>query len=264
MSWPSKEKTIDGVDWSWWQQNADNSFIDVDAFMAQNPNIKLVMLRACWVNGAPDKSYPHYFDGFRKHDVIVVAYLWPNPLRSDMQDRWVVAIGDRIPDGIMLDFELTFNQTDAVLTDNAEQAFEDAEIFQLPVIGYTRGNWWAKHIKRPIEIGKTFIVAHYPHFLLDGKWQQCRNHAELHNNLPIKQDYTPYIGRLEREQVLGWQCSEKGRLAPYTKNMDLDSLIKDGVDKMFGTHPVDPEPDQPTPIELVFKKGEIALTITEM
>ena len=49
-----------------------------------------------------------------------------------------------------------------------------------------------------------------------------------------------------------------------TKNMDLDSLIKDGVDKMFGTHPVDPEPDQPTPIELVFKKGEIALTITEM
>ena len=237
MSWPIKEETVDTVDWSWWQQNADGSFIDVDAFMAQNPSIKVVILRACWVNGAPDKSYAHYYDAFRKHDVKIIAYLWPNPLRADMQDRWCVAIGDRIPDAIMLDFELTFYQTDEVLTDNAEQSFKDAEIFELPIIGYTRGNWWEIHIKRTVEIGKMFIVAHYPHFLLDGKWQQCRTHADLHSRLPIGNSFTPYLGRLKKAQIFGWQLSAKGRLRPYLKDMDLDSLIGIEVDRMFGEQP---------------------------
>ena len=142
MSWPTKEETIDAVDWSYWQQNADGSFIDVDAFMAQNPNIKVVILRACWVSGVPDKSYPVYFDAFRRHDVIIIAYLWPNPLRADMQERWILAIGDRVPDGIMLDFELTFYQTDEVLTDNAEQSFEDAEVFRFGRRAFARLDRW--------------------------------------------------------------------------------------------------------------------------
>ena len=265
MSWPFKELTLDAIDWSWWQQNADKSFIDVDAFMAQNPNIKLVILRACWVNGNPDKSYSYYFDAFRKHDVIIIAYLWPNPLRADMQDRWLVAIGDRIPDGIMIDFELTFYQTDKVLTDNAEQAFEDAEIFQLPIIGYTRGNWWEIHIKRTVELGKKFIVAHYPFFLIEGKWQQCQNHADLHKNLPIGNSFTPYLGRLKKAQVLGWQVSEKGRLAPYPKAMDLDSMIKAEIEKMFDVQPEpEPEPETKIPIQLSYPADQVELTVVEM
>jgi len=244
MSWPIKDETIDSIDWSWWQQHNDK-FIDVDEFMAQNPNIKVVILRACWVNGMPDKSYPVYFDAFRKHDVTIVAYLWPNPLRDDIQERWCIAIGDRIPDGIMLDFELTFYQTNKVLTDNAEQSFKDAEIFQLPVIGYTRGEWWNTHIIRTVEINKYFIVAHYPFFLLDGIWQQCRNHSELHNKLPIDNNFTPYLGRLKKKQVLGWQLSEKGRLAPYKKSMDLDSLIKAIWNKVFKKQPDEPV-EEPT------------------
>ncbi len=263
MSWLAKEETDDSTDWSFWQQNADGSWIDVDAFMAQNPNIKTVILRACWVSGVPDKSYPHYFDAFQKHDVKIIAYLWPNPLRPNMQDLWCIAIGDRIPDAIMLDFELTFLQSDEVITDNAEQSFKDAEIFQLPVIGYTRGEWWTTHIKRTIEIGKLFIIAHYPYFLLDGKWQQCRTHADLHQQLPIGNSFTPYLGRLKKEQVLGWQVSCKGRLAPYAKDMDLDSLIKADMDKLFGGHTPDPQPEK-IPMQISYPAGRVDLSIVEV
>jgi hypothetical protein len=263
MSWPAKEETQDTIDWSSWQQNANGSWIDVDAFMAQNPNIKNVILRACLVNGAPDRSYAHYFDAFRKHDVKIIAYLWPNPIRADIQDRWCVAIGDRIPDAIMLDFELTFYQTDEVLTDNAEQSFKDAEIFELPVIGYTRGEWWTTHIKRTIEIGKLFIIAHYVFFMLDGKWQQCRNHADLHKHLPISNNFTPYLGRIKRTQVLGWQVSCKARLAPYLKDMDLDSLIKAAIDKLLGDHTIDPLPEK-LPIQISYPAGRVELTEVEV
>lgn len=263
MSWPAKEETLDAVDWSFWQQNADGSFIDVDAFVAQNPNIKVVMLRACWVNGAVDRSYAHYANAFRKHKhVKVIAYLWPNPLRTDMIARWTEALrsADEMPDAIMLDFELTFYQTDRVLTDNAEQSFKDAEIFELPVFGYTRGNWWEQHIKRTIEIGKMFLVAHYPYFLLDGKWQQCRTHADLHKHLPIGNSFTPYLGRLKKEQVLGWQISEKGRLAPYLKAMDLDSLIKLEADKMFKEE--DPDPTERAEVTITHK-GPVDIIVVE-
>ncbi len=263
MSWLAKEETLDGTDWSWWQQKADGSFIDVDAFMAQNPNIKVVILRACWVSGVPDKSYPHYFDAFRKHDVKIIAYLWPSPIRADIQERWILAIGDRIPDAIMLDFELTFQQTDEVLTDNAEQSFKDAEIFQLPIIGYTRGNWWEKHIKRTIEIGRLFIIAHYPYFLLDGKWQQCRTHADLHKHLPIGNSFTPYLGRLKKEQVLGWQISEKGRLAPYPKDMDLDSLLRVAFGKLFENDPIEPQPEK-IPIQISYPADRVDLSVVEV
>jgi hypothetical protein len=156
-----------------------------------------------------------------------------------------------MPDAIMLDFELTFYQTDKVITANAEQSFKDAELFDLPVVGYTRGNWWELHIKKTVEIGRLFIVAHYPHFLLDGKWQQCRTHADLHQQLPIGNSFTPYLGRLKKEQVIGWQVSCKGRLAPYAKDMDLDSLLIKWVSDTFDIdQPEDPDEPQKTAIEI--------------
>jgi len=258
MSWPIKDATKDAVDWSCYQQNSDGSFIDVDAFMAQNPNIKTVILRACWTNGVLDRSYPIYYEAFRKHDVTIVAYLWPNPCRTDMLARWtecLLAASD-MPDGLMLDFELTFYQTDEVLTANAEQSFKDAETFDLPVIGYTRGEWWDKHIKTTVELGKYFIVAHYPYFLLDGIWQQCRNHEELHCKLPIDNSFTPYLGRLKKEQVLGWQFSAKGRLKPYPKDMDLDSIIKSIWNKVFTDQPEEPT-DDPHTFTVIKQKGDI-------
>lgn len=250
MSWPSKEEIVDAIDWSWYQQN-NGVFIDVDEFVAQNPNVKVVMLRACWVNGTPDKSYAVYANAFRKHeDIVVIAYLWPNPLRTDMIARWTEALltADEMPDAIMLDFELTFHETDAVLTKNAEQSFRDAELFDLPILGYTRGNWWEIHIKTTVELGRTFIVAHYPYFLINGKWQQCLTHADLHKNLPIGNSFTPYLGRLKPAQTIGWQCSEKGRLAPHApRAMDLDTFITKMFIEWYGSDPWADEPTEPDP-----------------
>ena len=268
MSWPAKEDTTDAIDWSYWQQNADGSWIDVDEFVTQNPSVKVDILRACCVNGAVDKSYAHYANAFRKHKhIIVIAYLWPNPMRTDMIARWTEALlsADEMPDGLMLDFELTFYQTDEVLTKNAEQSFKDAALFDLPVIGYTRGNWWELHIKTAVERGRLFIVAHYPHFLLDGKWQQCRTHADLHAQLPIGNSFTPYLGRLKKEQVIGWQVCAKGRLAPYAKDMDLDSLLTSWVLNTFGGEqpflPIDRAQVTVThkgPVDIIVVEGEYA------
>jgi hypothetical protein len=254
MSWPAKEETLDSTDWSWFQQNSDGSFIDVDRFVAENPNVKVVMLRACWPNGAPDKSYAYYANTFRKYpDIVVIAYLWPNPLRSDQPARWTEALltADEMPDAVMLDFELTFYQTDEVLTKNARESIAEAKKFDLPLVLYTRGNWWEQHIKdASIEQGETFIVAHYPYFLINGTWQQCIRHSDLHANLPIGNSFTPYLGRIKKSQAMGWQCSCKGRLAPYKKDVDLDSLITAMFIAWYGEDPwADTEPDpEPPPV----------------
>ena len=247
MTWPTKDETIDAIDWSWWQQKNDGTFLDVDAFVAQNPNVKFVMLRATLVNGLPDVSYKHYADAFSKYpDITVVAYLWPNPLRADMLARWTTALetAEEMPDGLMLDFELTFYQTDDVLTANAEQSFQDVATFGIPYFGYTRGNWWEQHIKTTVEVGRMFVIAHYPYFLVDGKWQQSKRHSDLHKNLPIHNNFTPYLGRIKPEQVLGWQFSAKGKLPPHAPHdMDLDSMHRARVAAHFG----EPAPPPPPP-----------------
>ncbi len=248
MSWPSKEEVVDAIDWSWYQQD-NGVFINVDEFVAQNPNVKIVMLRAVWPNGVADKSYAIYANAFRKYkDIVVIAYLWPNPLRTDILARWTEALltADEMPDAIMLDFELTFHVTDAKLTANAEQSFKDAELFDLPVLGYTRGLWWNQHIKTTVELGRTFIVAHYPFFLIEGKYQQCIRHSDLHAVLPISNSFTPRLGRLKKPQIIGWQVSEKGRLAPHApRAMDLDTFIRTMFIEWYGSDPwaETPEPD---------------------
>ena len=246
MTWPIKEETIDAIDWSWYQQGSDGSFIDVDQFVAQNPNVKMVMLRAVWPNGVLDSAYPYFMDAFAQYpDIIRVAYLWPNPLRTDVLARWTTALETPVarPQGLMLDFELTFHQTDDVLTDNAEQAFQDVATFDLPYFGYTRGNWWQQHIKTTVEKNRMFVIAHYPYFLIRDKWQQSRNHGNLHTNLPIHNNFTPALGRIKPEQVLGWQFSDRGKLSPHAPHaMDLDSMLKDRVNAMFREEVPDPTP----------------------
>lgn len=228
MSWLSKNELVRGVDWSWYQQNSNGTFIDVGQFVAQNPLVEVFILRACWPNGEPDKAYPYYFDELTARDKKVAAYLWPNPIREDQPVRWQYAIGDRVPKVIMLDFELTFYQTNAVLTANAEDSFEHAEALfatDSPVIGYTRAAWWAEHITSDIEKDHQFILAHYPYFLQTGTWRQIENFGVLENALPIDNNFTPYMGgRFDHNNVLGWQFSSKGRLASYTKDIDMDSL----------------------------------------
>jgi len=231
MSWPTKDQLIDAVDWSWYQQNGDRSPIDVPAFCATNPNVEVFILRAAWPSGKADAFYPVYYDALTALDKRVVSYIWPNPIRTldEMRGNWWYAMGQgkRVPRAIMVDFELTFFQEDTALTDNAAATFAalDEDYPDAEIIGYTRANWWELHIKRPIEHGRKFILAHYPLLLIDGKWQQARSHTHLHRNLPIDNNFTPYMGkRFAHESVIGWQFSARGRLAPYQKDMDLDSL----------------------------------------
>ncbi len=257
MTWPSRDQVVDGTDWSWYQQNAGGTPIDVSAFCAQNPNVELFILRAVWPSGVADPLYSVYYDMLIDEGKDVAAYLWPNPIRTmdEMRGNWWTALGSgaRVPKVIMGDFELTFFQSDEILTDNAEESFEawEEDYPESEVIGYTRGNWWETHIKRTIERGRNFIVAHYPKFLLDGEWRFCRTHADLDRFLPIGNSFTPYIGRMELDQVIGFQFSAKGRLDPYLKDMDLDSINKvwkDGVYDSGADPDPDPDPDIPEAI----------------
>lgn len=274
MSWPKTEDTVDAIDWSWYQQDSSDGSkpIDVDEFCARNPNIKVAILRACWPNGAQDRLYPVYYKAFRRNGLKVIAYLWPNPLRTDMLARWTEALRDPdtgemlLPDAIMLDFELTFQQTDAVITSNAEQSFADAQHFALPVIGYTRGYWWQTHIIRPVERGKQFIIAHYPSFMIAGQQRQLKSHAELHSFLPIDNGFTPYLGtRITKEQTIGWQVSEQGRLAPYTKDMDLDTLLLAWVNETLDDEPTPvPEPPSTAKITLSYPPNLVEVELVEV
>jgi GH25 family lysozyme M1 (1,4-beta-N-acetylmuramidase) len=247
VSWPDRDFLVRGVDWSWYQQNSNGSYIDVGQFVAQNPAVEVFILRACWPNGVQDAAYPYYYDELTARGKKVAAYLWPNPTRPEQPASWQFAIGDRVPKLIMLDFELTYYQTDAVLTANAEESFAHASaLFDTHVIGYTASYWWETHIKTDLEKSHQFILAHYPYFLQGGVWKEMENFEVLEKQLPIDNNFTPRMGaRFTHDNVIGWQFSSKGRLPSYNNNMDLDSLKRAWVSLVFEDIPVPPTPLPP-------------------
>jgi len=245
MAWPELSKTIKAVDVSWYQHDGTDQRrpFDVDLFCEKHPDVELALIRACWPSGKPDAHYPHYFDGFMRNDVKVAAYLWPNPIRpiSEVADNWKRALGDRVPDLLELDLELTFYQSDTIITANAKESIERLRILwpDPAVIPYTRATWWDQHITDPDWFrDMRFHLAHYPYITYDqraGKWRVAYSFGEVTSKLPIDNGFTPFRGAaIRQEQVVAWQFTDKGRLAPVRGAIDLDFYSRPWVESVYG------------------------------
>jgi GH25 family lysozyme M1 (1,4-beta-N-acetylmuramidase) len=98
-----------------------------------------------------------------------------------------------------------------------------------PNVGvYTRGNWWDENIREHgWEKDYRFWIAHYPMWWRTGNaWRQALDFEELEVELPDPRREWPNIGAfIPKENVIGWQFSDHGRLPGYGKNLDLDLWI---------------------------------------
>jgi len=266
MPWPKTEETLDGIDWSFYNQTGNDMSHPIPAtlFAALNPNVELYWFRACWPGGAPDLLYPYHYDEIVKAKKMVAAYLWPNVTQpiATVVKNWKKALGvgegltPRVPKLIILDFENpTYSRSDGELTNNLHESLEAARIaFPQSVIGgYGRASWLDEHIKVPLPSGFPWIVAQYPmpYFPKEAKYRQYKTHAELHAHLPIGNSFTPTLGtRLANQNIIGWQCSEYMFLPGWYKRMDGDSYIRAKIEAIYGGTPP-PAPPVPLPPDMV-------------
>ena len=245
MTWPRSELTVDGVDWSWYNQigNSGKRPIRVAEFVQLNPNIEVYWLRACWPSGAVDKLYATYYDAVLAAGRKVAAYVWPNvtlPIAT-VKENWKRALGDGVPPLVVADFEdPRYGRDNAEITGDVHRSLPAlAETFPTAVIAaYGRASWLDEHLRVPPPAGFPWIVAHYPLPYFSPEYRQYKTHAELHRHLPVGNSFTPQLGkRLAQTQIVGWQFSEYGFLPGWNKRMDLDSFDASFIASAYGEHP---------------------------
>lgn len=251
--WPSLAECVKATDWSWYQNlgpDHDHRPQDAEAFVEQNPEVDLYIIRAVWPNGAPDKHFPYYYDTFYDAGKRVAVYLWPNPTKSipTTIENWKRALDGRDPPLMVEDYELKWFKQAAELTANARGTLSAAQqewplAWHMP---YSRGYWWDANMLHGWEQDYKFWLAHYPYFTYNprlGKWVQASNFAEVDYKLPISNNFTPYMGKtIQPNQVVGWQLSEKGVFAPLTCKLDFGYWKKAFVDQAFNYDVPIPEP----------------------
>lgn len=275
MPWPTIAESIKAIDISYYQNNGGltRQPFDVDAFVAANPDVGLVIIRALWPGGSPDPHYPHYFDGFTRNGVRVAAYLWP----AD-PSKWLAALGDRVPKLIGSDHEDWSGNSDmtpAQLTaelhrtqDNLRLSFPAATV--LAKTPYSRGSWLDANIQPSTRVNEyDWWLAHYPYPPYLGGTRQATSFAELDSMLPIDNGFTPYRGRVHNitpDKVKGWQASSRGQLPGIKGAVDLGYWLRSFVAGVYD------EPEQPTPpptdrpkveVTVKFNLSEVDVTMTQ-
>lgn len=270
MTWPAIDKIVETIDWSWYNnQGPDHDYLpyDVDEFVDKNPNVHVIILRTNWPRGGKDAHFQYYFDGFTRRDKKVLIYFWSSPHLTMEQNKenWKRALDGRKVKGAVKDVELTWNLGKTALTVHETRALDAAdEFFGYEVDTYSRAGF----IDASLEFGswlgsRKIIVAHYPLFFPCGNtWRQAYNHAEVNSLLPIDNNFTPYLGHnLQKDKVVGWQFSCKGKLSGTTSGTDLDYLTREYVMSKFPNEIQ--QPADKLPIELILPKDKIDLTVTE-
>jgi len=267
MSWPKLNEIVKATDWSWWQNygaGQDHRPADPAEFVEKNPEIDIYWIRGIWPSGKIDQHFQHYYDGFSNAGKKVAVYLWPNPTKSIQQtaDNWLFALDGREPTVIGIDAELTWYKPPNILTTNIRKSLDKAcELFpKAKVVPYTRASWWDRYILPGWESVWNFWLAHYPYMVYDlasGKWRMVYNFTEMDKCLPIDNSFTPFLGKtLQIEQVIGWQFSDKGKLAGCpTKSLDLNYFKLWWINKAWEESEPEPPPSTNKIIRVIIPSG---------
>ncbi len=270
MSWPALTQLSKWVDVSWWQNNGppEHEPFDVDAFFQANPQVEGGFIRAIWNDGSVDEHYPHYFDGFSRNGRKVAAYLWPNITKTIDQvvEDWQVALGDRVPPLLALDFEETSQnagRSRADLTANMQASFDAlrATFPEATVIGYSRASWLDEHI----NVGTWFHELRWwlAHWIFPGDLgREAFSFEEVDGILPIDNDRVPWRGnvvRIEPDNVVGWQFSSKGQLARVNTAVDLDYFLRSFLDEVYDEDGEEPEPTPSERLRVIAQRLRAAM-----
>ncbi len=257
MPWPALSECYRFVDWSWYQNKGPAGLyrpFDVARFCAEHPEFDGAVLRFVWPNGAVDKHYAHYYDGWMAENKIVMGYGWPNPTKSAVSvvQDWKRALGERIPKVIWGDWEeaSTFEgKTKGQLTSHMRALYDAKKTYLQDVVHgeYSRAGWLDQRIEALAEIrAYLWWLAHWIYPPPDFK-DQAEQINELDVLLPIDNNFTPYRGKvilIPVEKVKGWQGSSRGKIVPRGTS-DMGYMLRSFVDPIYnGGTPPPPAPEK--------------------
>ena len=273
MSWPTLNESERTTDWSYFQYDRLLRPHDIDKFCADHPEVEAAVIRFVWPSGVKDAKYDHYYDGFTRNGKIVMGYGWPNPWKSVgwVLDKWMAAMGDRVPKVIFGDWEevSTFEgKSPAQLADHMK-ALNAEKHKRLPDVvhgEYGRGGWFDGNLLFSDEIrAYNYWLAHWPYGAPDFK-DQAHTFSEMDAWLPIDNNFTPYRGRIAQipeSSVVGWQATSQ---LDYLSRGWLDGgyFKKSFTDPIFNGGTPTPTPPEKTEVEVKYNPDESVIKLTEI
>lgn len=201
-------------------------------------DIKLIIARASVGPYYIDPTYRYHLCSHGSgRDFGTYTVYHPNYSLADHQENIKTALGDNPPRLIVADMEKGKSWTmpsKAVVTDGSFEFMDWLENhYTDSVIAIYSARWyWDSWILKHVPFLKwPLFVAQYPY---QSRKKQYRNHASFERD-------NREIARLPGlwERYIGWQFSEKGRMAGISsKSVDLDIIDDDFYEAVFGASPI--------------------------
>jgi len=287
MSWPNLSESVLVLDVSIYQNRYYNTDtpergrIDFDELKKLNPEITGIISRAAGSWSGADPDFQHNYDKSGEAGFDQVAYVNQNPDKTWkwLLDEWKKAIGSRIPKAIVLDCE-SFGyppKSPEVITSATQDNLKAiADTWpEAHIIDYTARWAWDSHWVHGWESDIYLWAAHWIYVVQEagGDWRCAEHFDEITSVLPIDNGFTPVMpAGYSKDKLVGWQCSERGIIAPITKNLgdifaprvDLNFFKKIFWDMVFDKpiSPPIPAPEKPI-VTISYNQSTVELNVIE-
>lgn len=275
MSWPTLALNTKGSDFSSWNNlkfnkpDHDDGRIDFFEFADENPEIKLVVSRAC-ATYYIDRDFEHNFDESENAGFLAASYVNNNPdfTIADLLEMWRRAHDGRSPKLIIYDCETTRDKSPTRVTANVRGGLDAlrTEWSNSAIWIYTGAYWWNPNILHGWEGSETFHLAHYPYVkqVSNDKWVVAENFEDMDRLLPIHNAFTPRTPKGVMKKA-AWQFTSSGDLEGIVDDtIDLNYFLTADVNAVYdvGEPPLDP--GEPIPITIEIPEGAISVKVREI
>jgi hypothetical protein len=239
--------------------------IDVAGLKAANPGIKLIIARMYGGDSGPDKTYSEVLT--HAVETPVEPYLVVSPAKpmATMFQGWSAQIGSSRPRVIWADCERRDGKSVDFITGYIKDVIAEARrLWSWSRIGiYTAAWWWNTAVKHGWEGDIPLWVGHYiwERMLTATTGEQFHRFEPMVARLPIGNMFTPLMpdGWKDIARPVIWQFSDRGTLAPMTRNIDLNFVQRSWYDSLYGGVSV-PAP-QPLIVEVRHPAGVQIVTV---
>ena len=274
MAWPTLALNTKATDFSSWNNlkfgraDHDDGRIDFFEFADENPEIRVVISRAC-ATYYVDRDFEHNYDESENAGFLAASYVNNNPdwTIAALLEMWKRAHDGRIPKLIIYDCETARDKSPTKITANVRGGL-DALRTEWPhsaIWFYTGAYWWIPNIIHGWEGGETFHLAHYPYFvqISPTKWRVVHNFEEVDPLLPIHNAFTPRTPP-GVSKVGAWQLTDRGDLEGIAdKSIDLNYFLTADINAVYnaGDPPPAADPDKLIPITVEIPEGKISVKV---
>ena len=272
MSWPTLAENVKAFDlyqyqnWANSQANRIPGRIDFEELAVENPDVKIVIIRAC-ATSYIDADWEYNWQEAGDAGWNRAAYINNDPtwgVNGPQGEMWKRALDDKDHKLIVYDCESSFGRTPAVITADIREGlaflrlnWPEARV----VITYTADWFWKNNIVHGWETNEQVWAAQYPYMIErgEGTWRVVYSFEEMDPFLPIHNAFTPkVVTGFQKKNQIGWQFTSKAIIAPIAQanlkpRTDLNYFLKAWADEVWDTDipvpPIPPDPGNPPTLE---------------